>query len=73
MYSCIINPDNSFTILDFGVPVYTSQPFRLQCQAEEKAKDWMNEHIGRVPDQNSVTLEVQNVSVDAKSLFQRRR
>lgn len=51
-----------------GKTVFTTRPCRLKVQAERLAIDW----IQRDTPKNGVMLEVQNLSVDADSLFSRR-
>ena len=68
-YTHSINSDLSFTIFEKGIEVYRSRPFRLYSQAETKA----NEYIGRMTGKQAdgITLNVQNMLIDADMLFGR--
>ena len=66
-YDYSIDNNNVFTVLYKGEVVYTSRAFRLKVQAEAKAKEWIQRALKQIPE--GVTLDVQNVSVDAGAIF----
>ena len=71
-YKYKINPDKSFTVYHQGKELYTSRAYRLEVQADRKAKDYIKNLLG-IEDEGDVTLDVQNLSVDASTFFGARK
>jgi len=69
VYTYTVNDDNSFTILFHGEPVLRSRAYRLAAQAHTGARDWLAKTSGEINPLEGITLDVQNLSVDAKGLF----
>jgi len=55
------------TVRESGEAVFITRPCRLEAQAERLAIDW----IQRDAPNDGVSLDVQNMSVDADTLFTR--
>lgn len=56
-----------FIIYQHGEEVYRSRKFRLEVQADRKARDYIKALVGHEPD--NVILNVENLSIDPDSLF----
>lgn len=69
-YTFTVNDDNSFTVFYLGEEICISRQFRLRTQAEGKAIEFIKQSV-ELYDENAVTLDVQNLSIDADTLFRR--
>jgi hypothetical protein len=67
-YTYEILEDNTAIVYYRGEEVWRSRPFRLYVQAVTKAKDFIVDSIGKAQNEG-ITLDVQNLRVDANSLF----
>ena len=67
-----IDPENIVHMYYDQELIWTSRAFRLHVQAEAQAKEFIEKYCPK--DQSkSVTLKVQSLSVDANTLFGRKR
>ena len=59
--------DNSFIVTNGGKVIYTSRPYRTPGQASAIAEEWIRNRDN--PPTGGITLDVQSLSVDAKTIF----
>jgi len=67
-FTYTIDDENVVRVFHNGKPVWTSRAFRLHVQAVAQAKEYILKASGTEP-KGDVTLVVQKLSVDPRSLF----
>lgn len=68
VYTYYVNPENNqFVIYQNDEEIYRSREFRLEVQAEAKAKKFIKDLQGEVV--QDIVLDIQNMSIDPDTLF----
>ncbi len=64
-YKVTISGDNVATVLFRGREIWKSRAFRIRDQAERAAREYVDQDLGIERGKDGITLEVQDLSVDA--------